>query len=272
MPLGALALWIVGLSAQMPAAAPKPEPLEPVSPWTVDYAESTCFLLRTFGEPASQITFGIQWSGLGGAELLLAGPKDILGPAQNGRTEIRLGPSGRLIESSFWAAPLANGDGRLARLHVIQDDIDDIAGSATISFDLDGGSGVTLALTGLEAGIKALETCQNDLLASWGIDPDALDAVVTPAEPLGPEYWVKPDDYPMAALRARVEGRVVIAWTIGLDGRVRDCKVVQSSGAEVLDEAACNAIVERARYHPARGADGEPVISYSSRTITWTTP
>jgi protein TonB len=44
--------------------------------------------------------------------------------------------------------------------------------------------------------------------------------------------------YPEEARRAGTEGRVVIHFSIGPDGRVREVSLVTSSGAAMLDDAA----------------------------------
>ncbi len=63
--------------------------------------------------------------------------------------------------------------------------------------------------------------------------------------------------YPEPARRGRVEGRVVVEATVGIDGTVVDSKVVGSSGSELLDEAA-RAAALRAEFRPAQ-RDGRPV-------------
>ena len=66
-------------------------------------------------------------------------------------------------------------------------------------------------------------------------------------------------DYPRAARRARAEGIVVTAFTVGTDGRVRGCAVSRSSGHPELDAVTCRLIEQRFRYRPASDADGRPV-------------
>src|SRR5690606_253948 len=48
--------------------------------------------------------------------------------------------------------------------------------------------------------------------------------------------------YPPAAKRARAQGTVFLRVIIGTDGRPREVRVEQTSGHELLDEAACSAV------------------------------
>jgi protein TonB len=66
-------------------------------------------------------------------------------------------------------------------------------------------------------------------------------------------------DYPRAAYEARAEGITYVRFTVGRDGRIRDCTITRSSGHPVLDETTCRLILRRFRYRPAFDADGRPV-------------
>ncbi len=79
-------------------------------------------------------------------------------------------------------------------------------------------------------------------------------------------------DYPRAALQAGREGTTVVRFTVGTDGRVRNCRVTRSSGHSDLDATTCRLIEQRFRYRPARNAAGEPVEEEVSRTFDWLLP
>jgi protein TonB len=66
-----------------------------------------------------------------------------------------------------------------------------------------------------------------------------VDPAVDPHAPLS----LPP--YPPAAIRAGLEGNLTLEILVGVDGRVRDARVLRSSGMEVLDQAA----MEEARRH-----------------------
>jgi len=85
-----------------------------------------------------------------------------------------------------------------------------------------------------------------------------------------PRY--RTEDYPASARRANEEGRAEFRVIIGPDGRVSDCFIMRSSGSAALDEATCNVMYIRARYRPARDADGNPTIDADSGSIRWMLP
>lgn len=89
-----------------------------------------------------------------------------------------------------------------------------------------------------------------------------------PAQPKGRTVGVSQDDYPAASVRAQEEGRSTIRVTVGTNGRVSDCTVVQSSGHSRLDDRACQVAQRRWRFSPAT-EDGNPVVSTFTQNITW---
>lgn len=77
------------------------------------------------------------------------------------------------------------------------------------------------------------------------------------------------DDYPPAARRAHEEGSVAFKLLVGLDGRVIDCSIDQSSGSVSLDTATCRLLYRRARFDPARDLQGEPALGIFRSRIEW---
>jgi len=84
--------------------------------------------------------------------------------------------------------------------------------------------------------------------------------------------WVTTDGYPAEALQNRWEGVAGFTVTVGTDGKVLDCKIIQSSGHKVLDDATCREITKRARFTPPRDAEGRPVVSTFSQRVNWRMP
>src|SRR4051812_40416060 len=56
------------------------------------------------------------------------------------------------------------------------------------------------------------------------------------------------DDYPASAQSAGAEGTTRASLTIGPDGRVTGCNIIQSSGNGALDSATCNILRRRAKF------------------------
>ncbi len=59
-------------------------------------------------------------------------------------------------------------------------------------------------------------------------------------------------DYPKAAVDAGLGGGLVARYSIGADGQVTRCEIVESSGSALLDETTCRLVVKRFRFVPAR--------------------
>jgi len=62
---------------------------------------------------------------------------------------------------------------------------------------------------------------------------------------------------------------VGVAYTVGADGRVRDCAVPVSSGFADVDALVCRLLQQRFRFRPARDAAGNPVASAVRETHSW---
>ena len=74
-------------------------------------------------------------------------------------------------------------------------------------------------------------------------------------------------EYPTIAIRRQWEGRVMLKVFVLANGTAGEVRVATSSGHEVLDEAAVDA-VRRWRFVPAK-REGQPVDSWVSFPINW---
>ncbi len=64
-------------------------------------------------------------------------------------------------------------------------------------------------------------------------------------------------DYPNWARKIELEGKVFVYAQVNMDGKVMDARVFKSSGYDILDEAAIQAVT-KSRWQPAKQR-GEPV-------------
>jgi protein TonB len=80
------------------------------------------------------------------------------------------------------------------------------------------------------------------------------------------------DDYPMVAIRRDEEGTVAYRLSISRRGHVTECEVVSSSGSDALDRATCEILEGRARFEPARDAQGKRVTDEYTGRIRWELP
>lgn len=99
--------------------------------------------------------------------------------------------------------------------------------------------------------------------------PSLARAAIAGSDRIG---WITTDDYPAAALRQGTTGTVVIAATIGTDGRVHGCEVTRSSGSALLDDTTCRLYARRAHFTPASDADGNPIAAQRTDRFRWQIP
>lgn len=66
-------------------------------------------------------------------------------------------------------------------------------------------------------------------------------------------------DYPRESRDQRIGRSVVIVFTVGIDGRVHDCRVREPSGDPQADAITCRLAEARFRFRPSTDAAGNPV-------------
>ena len=64
-------------------------------------------------------------------------------------------------------------------------------------------------------------------------------------------------------------GKAEVVFTVNAQGAVADCRITKSSGNEIVDNATCGMLTQRARFKPARDPYGIPTEDTVSRTIEW---
>lgn len=66
-------------------------------------------------------------------------------------------------------------------------------------------------------------------------------------------------DYRQIAAMGSTRGNAELLLLINPAGRVEQCRAMRSSGDTAVDNALCQTLLERARFAPAREADGSPL-------------
>lgn len=94
----------------------------------------------------------------------------------------------------------------------------------------------------------------------------------TSPEPIRPGKWIGPYDYPPQALRQNEQGYTGFRLTITPLGEPERCDVWYSSGFKDLDDETCRLLMKRARFHPARDEDGNPISSVFKSYNAWLIP
>lgn len=242
--------------------------------WVVDYGSTKCLLVRHFGEAERSYrlevernwTFGGYGWGLYGTAL----------PLYSATTTIEVARDKQTGTGRFKAESYASSDGNEKAIRWHDADglfFDSLGGDGHIRVTGPRKLDVSITLSNLRAAIKAFETCENDLLASWGVDAAAFRSLSAKAEPSNyAGRWVTNDDYPRADLASKNEGMTTFLLTVGADGAATGCRIVGSSGFPSLDARACELLLSRAAFRPARNVAFEAVPSFYINKVRWQVP
>ncbi len=76
-------------------------------------------------------------------------------------------------------------------------------------------------------------------------------------------------DYPRESREAREGANVVLALTVGTDGRVKNCMVVRPSPDPQADAITCRLATKRFRFRPALDQNGRPIESTFGWRQSW---
>ena len=91
-------------------------------------------------------------------------------------------------------------------------------------------------------------------------DPKIVAPVRDPDNPV--------PDYPTFAMRRHQEGAVFLDLHIGRDGKIKEAKILKSSGFNALDMSALDTVSKKWRYSPAT-RNGKPVTIWHKVKITF---
>ena len=80
---------------------------------------------------------------------------------------------------------------------------------------------------------------QIDPSSSGGVTSDVRVTVINKSDRVNPEAWI-PATYPPEAMAARVEGVVIVEFSVEPDGKVGETRVVRSN--PMLDRATLDAV------------------------------
>lgn len=271
MRVSTLALATALISGTL-AYAKTPAPLIPDGKWTLTQQRLSCAVSLAYGTGPTAQTLGLSdFRRHGIDKISIVSADGHSGPSWRSDVSVTIG-KGQAI--AMTAHDTLQSDRKwLTEIFPAKGDVivPPQADTLTVRFGTD--PAVTFTLPNAQAGMAMLNDCRNVLDQKWGIDRANDEAIASGSGPLGrPEDWITTDDYPVESKRNKEEGTSIILWHIGIDGLASDCRIVESSGHPLLDQAACGAIVRRARYAPALDINRKPLPSWSSRNVIWSLP
>ena len=125
-----------------------------------------------------------------------------------------------------------------------------------------------LPMTDLQLLAQTLDVCMVDLLETWGFPKQEQAKIASLPAPVGGMLNLSADDYPKRAITQDASGSVRFRLKIGSTGRVKECRILKSSGNSELDLASCR-VARRTKFEPARDRTGQPMEAPYFSVVVW---
>jgi TonB family protein len=116
----------------------------------------------------------------------------------------------------------------------------------------------------------AIEILPSGMARCTAGPPEPVIPLLLSASLKNPGAIITDKDYPVS--QHNKEGTTRFELMVGPDGKAISCLTTVSSGHDVLDKTACNAFVKRARFSPAKDANGNPTMGRYKGSVTWKAP
>lgn len=309
-----IASLVLGALVACPAAAQDKATLvlQPSSQWQLDMGEHRCRLARTFGTGASETLFYIeQFNPSARFSYGVAGPSlndlritDKFQRLPERKVEVQFGPALPGYEQSYEDASLGDlgaaimGYGPVQTVFETKEEFEgratknpEPAGGSRELRELDAETGkaiswlslssprigtVKLELGGMEAPFKAMNFCMDDLVKTWGLDPEQQKQIQKFPVWLNDKKIVRSiqRNYPAQALRGGRMARFNIRVIVDEEGRAESCQLTNMTTSEGFDRdlTVCGLIKNGAKFSPALAASGSPVRSFFTSSVRYVIP
>ena len=257
--------------------------LAPASPWNVDYADDSCAIMRAFGDEQYRVLMELRQFAPGRTYRFLAASSQL--PFPNRDPELKLGASEenairrtRVIAQDDglegFSGVLSLGAAEPGATEAGMDALiapADIREIESLTVEGRGAAPIVLQTGNLAAPVAALQTCMNDLLASWSVDPQTLMTTSRGVTPVDRNEWVRQvvEHFPQRALRQGRDATFSVSLLVGPDGKVARCSGTDALTNEDFEQVACAALTEYARFDPALDANGAPTFGFWSTTMVY---
>lgn len=97
-------------------------------------------------------------------------------------------------------------------------------------------------------------------------------SAMSPPQPINPQYWFSPYDYPFQAGYRGEQGDTGYRLTVAKGGRVIHCEITQSSGSPMLDTKFCSKTMGRNLFRGALDRDGQRILGVYRSRMRWIVP
>ena len=261
-----LALTVTGEGLAQSRQGPAPTPRG--APWQLDWGEQYCSLIRT---PDEAVPFHTAMRVVPGSDyvnIVLVPRGDERLP--EGVSSVVLRPTGQAFAVS--AEEEVRGGRRVLSISRLNNDFREALAVAD-SLELRAGEELrrNIPLTGAADAERALRACTETVAREWSVDEGLLRSLSQRPHSTN-LYGLRADDYPISALRAGIQGRVIVRIALDAEARPTECVAVASSGNEAIDAATCRAVRSRGRFLPALDARGQATAAPFIAVVVWRLP
>lgn len=254
------------LSAAALASPATAQPRGPVMTWNVDWGDQFCSLMRMSSDASVPIVGIRTVPGTRSSTIRILRPRN--GGLPEGTNRIVLMPSEHSFEVSGELENLRNGQRVLDLSRLPEVFWEALAGANELQMRRGDRVLGRFTLTNSAAAVRALRRCVSDAMREWGID-EAAFARIERLPRSGNQYGLDSVDFPPAALARNAYGRMLIRLTVSLEGRATECRVVATSGDELLDRAGCPSILRFGSFTPAIDVDGRNISATYIAAVLW---
>lgn len=276
----------VGLITPAFAANTAPLRLAAATKWRADYDKDSCLLIRHYGEGKNRVIMSMEQFAPGDFFRLTLAGQPVRGSDENFPIRIQFGPAKTWQAVSYYKGSGKDGIPVIFVHTPLR--MEERKDTATLSiwdrwqanapltferanriteFSIDPGRGpkniTVLELGPMGAPMAALDKCMDDLVATWGLNPEEQRKLLRRATPkTNPEHWIDGDDYPKTALYQGA--RAIVNFRIAVDenGKATSCHIQQAVGGPDFEKAVCSNLMRRATFDPALNNDGQTIPSF----------
>lgn len=271
---------VVGMLASTTAQAQDGAAFRPVGGWTADYGEDYCRLIRTFSNGNDEVSLALERTQPGSPMRLIMvgdGIKTFRGADQIG---FSFTPGGNAAKSRYVRSETSDGKqylnfdpvtltaftftpGTPPPMYSRTTEQETARGINGLALNEGLTDPVRFETGSLRAPITALQTCADDLLTVWGLDPEKHKTMTTLAI-LNPDpNGVLPQGtIPFGDFGKFGGGANQVRVLIGADGKPTGCTIYSPTLAQSLNERICTLVMSKATFQPAKDADGQPMASF----------
>jgi len=248
-------------------------PLQPSGKWVVDFAENACVLSRQFGLGDNSLTAHFKAAMIGdGFEIVIAKSEERPSAEEYAEGWIER-PDGSKVKPLYFDSYSTISKTRLTRALLDPDSYMLGSDGERIVLRVSREQRYDLALPGLKQALKVMQDCSKGLRKDHGVSEESLARVAIPAKSRrSVGRYFSSSDYPDVAVRKGDQGNVGVLYWVEINGRVKDCKVVETSHRPALDEQTCKVLLDRSRFSPALDSAGAPIRSARYQRIRWRMP